>query len=209
MLYVNPATAWRMLHDFLKPGPGDWVIQNASNSGVGRSVIQIAKSLGLRTINLVRRPELIEELQELGADSVLLDHPDSLPAIKELVGKKAPRLALNAVGGESVSLLCKAVAPGAKIVTYGAMSKQPLRIGNGLLIFKDLSFHGYWISRWYQEVPQEEIYRMFESLALLCRQNQLRIPVAATYPLNEAVEAVIAAQKDKRNGKILLRLNEP
>jgi len=208
MLYVNPATAWRMLHDFIPLQPGDWIIQNAANSAVGRSAIQIARSLGVKTVNLVRRPELIAELQALGGDAVLLDCPDSLTRIKELTGDKPPRLALNAVGGDSLTLLCKTVASGAKIVNYGAMSKQPLRIGNGLLIFKDLSFHGYWISRWYANTPHEEIHRMFESLAQLCRKNQLEIPVAATYDLKDVATALASAQKDKRNGKILLRLND-
>jgi mitochondrial enoyl-[acyl-carrier protein] reductase / trans-2-enoyl-CoA reductase len=206
MLYVNPATAWRMLHDFLDLKPGDWIIQNASNSGVGRSVIQIAKSLGLRTINLVRRIELIDELKAIGADSVLLDHPDSLSTIQELTGLNAPHLALNAVGGDSVNLLCKSVASGAKIVNYGAMSKQPLRIGNGLLIFKDLSFYGYWVSRWYKQASEEKIESMFSSLANLCRENKLLLPIAASYPLEEVLAAVVAAQKDKRDGKIMLHL---
>ncbi|XP_060164943.1 enoyl-[acyl-carrier-protein] reductase, mitochondrial isoform X1 [Globicephala melas] len=53
-LGVNPCTAYRMLMDFEQLRPGDSVIQNASNSGVGQAVIQIAAALGLRTINVVR-----------------------------------------------------------------------------------------------------------------------------------------------------------
>jgi mitochondrial enoyl-[acyl-carrier protein] reductase / trans-2-enoyl-CoA reductase len=202
MLYVNPATAWRMLHDFIDLKPGQWVLQNSANSGVGRCVIQIARALGLRSINLVRRPELIDELKKLGADAVLLDQPESLNTIKEMTEGCLPSLALNAVGGESFSLLCRAAAPGAKVVTYGAMAKQPLRIGNGLLIFKELSLHGYWISRWYEKSSPAEINQMFASLAAL----NLEIPIAATYPLEALIQAVTEAQKSHRNGKVLLRL---
>ncbi|XP_040085750.1 enoyl-[acyl-carrier-protein] reductase, mitochondrial isoform X4 [Oryx dammah] len=53
-LGVNPCTAYRMLVDFERLQPGDSVIQNASNSGVGQAVIQIAAALGLRTINVLR-----------------------------------------------------------------------------------------------------------------------------------------------------------
>ncbi|OWK12649.1 MECR [Cervus elaphus hippelaphus] len=53
-LGVNPCTAYRMLMDFERLRPGDSVIQNASNSGVGQAVIQIAAALGLRTINVLR-----------------------------------------------------------------------------------------------------------------------------------------------------------
>ena len=76
MLKINPATAWRMLHDFAELKPGDWVIQNAANSGVGRAVIQIAKDLGLHTVNIVRRESLAAELEAIGADAVLMDTAD-------------------------------------------------------------------------------------------------------------------------------------
>ncbi|KAI2652406.1 Enoyl-[acyl-carrier-protein] reductase, mitochondrial [Labeo rohita] len=76
-IFVNPCTAYRMLHDFQTLTPGCTVIQNASNSAVGQAVIQIAAALGLKTINIIRdRPncaELIDELQSLGADYVLTE----------------------------------------------------------------------------------------------------------------------------------------
>ncbi|CAI9594994.1 unnamed protein product [Staurois parvus] len=53
-LSVNPCTAYRLLSDYETLRPGDSVIQNASNSGVGQAVIQIAESLGITTINIVR-----------------------------------------------------------------------------------------------------------------------------------------------------------
>src|SRR4051812_45030547 len=51
MLKVNPITAWRMIHDFISLRPGDWLIQNAANSGAGQCVIQIARELEIKTVN--------------------------------------------------------------------------------------------------------------------------------------------------------------
>src|SRR4051812_32493200 len=73
MLKVNPITAWRMIHDFVALQPGDWLIQNAANSGAGQGVIQIARELGFKTVNVVRRAEPVEELRSLGGDVVLVD----------------------------------------------------------------------------------------------------------------------------------------
>lgn len=64
-LAINPPTALRMLSDFIPldptsppnktlSGKKQWVIQNGANSAVGTAVIQIAKSWGVGTINLVR-----------------------------------------------------------------------------------------------------------------------------------------------------------
>src|SRR5437762_5093753 len=68
MLKVNPITAWRMLHDFVSLRPGEWLLQNAANSAAGRCAIQIARQLGYKTVNIVRRAELVEELRTLGGD---------------------------------------------------------------------------------------------------------------------------------------------
>src|SRR3954471_3424606 len=77
MVKINPLTAWRLLHGYVDLKAGDWVIQNAANSGAGRAVIQISRELGYKTVNVVRREELVEELRNQGGDVVLLDD-DSL-----------------------------------------------------------------------------------------------------------------------------------
>src|ERR1700738_4581902 len=77
MLSINPAAAALLLEEFVSLKPGDWIVQNAANSGVGRAVIVFAKQKGLRTINIVRRSELIHELNEIGADMALLAGPNT------------------------------------------------------------------------------------------------------------------------------------
>ncbi|POI22665.1 hypothetical protein CIB84_013587, partial [Bambusicola thoracicus] len=87
-LGVNPCTAFRMLSDFESLAPGDSVIQNAANSGVGQAVIQIAKAMGIRSINVVRDrpdlPQLVERLLALGADHVVTEDALRKPEMKEI-----------------------------------------------------------------------------------------------------------------------------
>ena len=73
MLKINPMTAWRLLHDYVELKRGDWLIQNAANSAAGRAVIQIAHDLGYKTVNVVRRAELLDELHAEGGDVVIVD----------------------------------------------------------------------------------------------------------------------------------------
>ncbi len=203
MLRVNPPTAWGMLHDFVTLEPGEWVLQNAANSGVGRAVIDIAKSLGLRTANVVRRPELIEELKAVGGDVVLLDTRELAKETAIATNGARIRLALNAVGGDSAINLAKTVTEGATIVTYGAMSKQALKIPNGLLIFKNLAWHGCWVSRWYEHASRDEVKAMFAQLFPLAQKGLLHAPVEKTYALAEFAEAIARSQEGGRAGKIL------
>src|SRR5260221_5800639 len=86
LLGINRPTASLLLDEASDLKPGDWVVQNAANSGVGRSLIAIAKARGLKTINLVRRPELVHELRAIGGDLVLVDEDGVLDKIKTTIG---------------------------------------------------------------------------------------------------------------------------
>ena len=204
MIKVNPASAWRMLHDYVPPQPGAWVIQNAANSGVGRAVIAIAKKLGLRTVNLVRRPELIDELTAAGGDVVLLDDEKANEEIKTRTGRAQILLGLNSVGGESASRVASALAAGGKLVTFGAMSRRPLMLPTGLLIFKDIQALGFWMTRWYQKATQEELQAMLGELFEMARAGAFHTPVEKVYPVAEIRQAVTHALQGSRGGKILI-----
>src|SRR5258708_38136495 len=99
MLRINPATAQLLLEDHVSVAPGDWVIQNVANSAVGRHLIVLAKGRGLRTVNVVRRDDVADELRELGANVVLTDGPDLAERVHAAVGGAAIRLGIDAVSG--------------------------------------------------------------------------------------------------------------
>ena len=206
MLKVNPATAWRMLHDFVELKPGDWVIQNAGNSGVGRAVIQIAKQLGIKTASIVRRSELIKELEADGADVVLTDDEDLRKCIPEHTGGAKIMLALNSVGGEGALQVANALAAHGTHVTFGAMSMRPVKVPNGLLIFKDLRFRGFWVTKWYEEATNAAKQEMFDHLFKFAKKGILKTKVERTYAIHEAKEAILRAQQGGRDGKIVFRM---
>ena len=205
MLRINPATALVMLRHFVSLRPGEWVAQNAANSAVGRCVIRLARHFGWRTVNVVRRAELVDELKAEGADIVLVEGEKLSAEIKAATGGAQVRLALNAVGGDSATRLAGSLAPGGTIATYGAMARQPLKIPNGQLIFQDIAWRGFWISRWYQQVGEAAARALLAELASLAARGIIATPVEAVYPLEEISEALAHAQRPRRGGKILLR----
>jgi len=205
MLKINPPTAYCLLKNFTSLTVGDTLIQNAANSAVGRCIIQLAKAWGVRTFNLVRRPEVIEELRAIGAGEVALDDDDAIPRLAEL-GWAAPRLALNTVGGASALRLLNALAPRGHHVTYGAMAKRPLKVPNSLLIFKELNLHGLWVSRWLRESPRPQINAAYEEIVDLMYRGQLVLPVERTYLLDQYEDAIAHARRNRRSGKILFQM---
>ncbi len=205
MLRVNPATALMMLRSFVALQPGDWVAQNAANSAVGRCVIRLARHFGWRTVNVVRRAELVDELKAEGADVVLVESEKISAEIKSATGGAPVRLALNAVGGDSAVRLAGSLAEGGSIVTYGAMARQPLKVPNGQLIFQDIAWRGFWITRWFQLAPRAEGHALLAELSALAAKKIIETPVEAIYPLEQISDAIAHAERPQRGGKILLR----
>ncbi len=203
MLKINPMTALRLLHDYVDLKSGDWLIQNAANSAAGRAVIQIARDLGYKTVDVVRREELIDELRAEGGDVVLVDGENLREEVKNATGNAPIHLGLNAVGGASALRLANTLAPGSTIVTFGAMSLQALKIPNGLLIFKDLRFRGIWINKWYDNATIEERMEAFRALFEMAKRGLLKTKVEKAYPLSELKVAVRHAAQGKRAGKII------
>ena len=203
MLKINPLTAWRLLHDYVDLQKGDWLIQNAANSAAGRDVIQIAHELGYKTVNVVRRAELIDELRAEGGDIVLVDGENLREEVKSATGGASIRLGLNSVGGDSALRLANCLAPNGTLVSFGAMSLQPLKIPTGLLIFKDLRFRGIWINKWYDNATPSERMDTFRPLFDMARRGLLKTKVEEAYPLNEVKTAVARAAEGKRSGKII------
>ncbi len=168
---VNPVTAYRMLKDYVDwdyggLGGGEWFVQNGANSGVGRAAIQLGREWGLKSINVIReRPgweELKAELEALGATKVVTESALMEGSFKDQVnewtnsGRQPIKLGLNCVGGKNATALAKLLSPDAHMVTYGAMSKQPTLLPTGLLIFKNITFRGFWVSRWSDRHPTEK-----------------------------------------------------
>ena len=203
MLKINPLTAWRLLHDYVGLQKGDWLIQNAANSAAGRDVIQIAHELGYKTVNVIRRAELIDELRAEGGDVVLVDGENLRGEVKNATGGASIRLGLNSVGGDSALRLANCLAPGGTLVSFGAMSLQPLKIPTGLLIFKDLRFRGIWINKWYDNASPSERMETFRPLFDMAQRGLLKTQVEKAYPLSEVKAAVTRASQGKRSGKII------
>src|SRR5438067_2380046 len=207
MLKINPLTAWRLLHDYVDLQKGDWLIQNAANSAAGRDVVQIAHELGYKTVNLVRRAELVDELRAEGGDVVLVDGDSLRKEVKSTTGGASIRLGLNSVGGDSALRLANCLAPGGTLVSFGAMSLQPLKIPTGLLIFKDLRFSGIWINKCYDKATASERMEAFKSLFDMASRGLLKTKVEKAYSIDDAQAAVAHAAQSKRSGKIIFEFN--
>jgi trans-2-enoyl-CoA reductase len=176
---VNPCTAFRLLNDFVSLKPGDVIIQNGANSMVGLAVIQLARHMGVKTINVVRseRPDCLDTLRlltNLGGDINIPDTYLNTEGLREILKDLPPcKLAFNCVGGEESTNLVRSLATGATVVTYGGMSKKPFIVPLDLLTQRQISLKGFWMAKWNQEHTKEERSSMINEIADLIRNQHL------------------------------------
>jgi NADPH:quinone reductase-like Zn-dependent oxidoreductase len=205
MLLANPTSAWIMLEEELRVQQGEWVLQNAANSAVGRFVIQLARHRGYRTINVVRRRDVIEELKADGADEVVCEEDEDVVArVREITGGRGVRHALDSVAGHSGSRLARCLAPGGTLLVFGAISQKPLVIDPGQMLFRGTQVRGWWLLQWFRTASPEQQAKLFGTLIPLVADGTLRAPVGGQFDLADVQRAVAAAEGSGRKGKILL-----
>jgi NADPH:quinone reductase-like Zn-dependent oxidoreductase len=126
--------------------------------------------------------ELRKELEALGANHVFTDSElaskSSRKQFAQLTSEAPIKLGLNCVGGDSTSIMAKLLSREATLVTYGAMSMQPLSLPSSLFIFKNLKSRGFWMSDWYnkQGSDSEERVQMTKELIKLIEEGRLKEP---------------------------------
>ena len=204
MMGVNPPTAYLLLTDVVKLPRGSWVIQNGANSGVGRATIAVAKLLGLKTVNIVRRDAVVEEVKALG-DVVLIDGPDLAKRVTAETGNAPITLALDGVSDTSPMNLMSCLSESGVLVSYGGVSRKPMVVQPGSFIFKKQTIRGFWLLHWYQSAKPDEIAAMFDYLAPLVASGSISTPVVATYGFEQVAEAI--AKAGETGGKVLFMPN--
>ncbi|XP_072264984.1 enoyl-[acyl-carrier-protein] reductase, mitochondrial-like isoform X1 [Pyxicephalus adspersus] len=210
-LSVNPCTAYRMLKDFVTLRPGDTVIQNGANSGVGQAVIQICASFGVNTINIIRDRsnlnEMVKKLQSLGANYVITEdmlQKEEMANLFKVVER--PKLALNCVGGSSAGNLFYHLKDGSTMVTYGGMSRKPTPLPAKALIFKNIKICGFWMTQWKRNHLHDltKLTMMVSDLTEMIRRGQLSEPSCTKVPFYDFSKALQATMESYSNKHVLI-----
>jgi trans-2-enoyl-CoA reductase len=207
MVRINPPTAELMLSDFVQLKGGDWVIQNVANSAVGRLAIVLAHERGLRTVNIVRRPELAAELKPLGADLVIVDGDDLAARVGRETGDAPIKLGLEAIGGKATGRICDCVATDGTVVHYGSMSGENPDVSRNNFIYRGVRLTGFMLGRFLAKRNAQQIREIYANLAGQVMDGRLQAPVDTVYPIENIKDALVHADKGGRNGKILVSPN--
>jgi NADPH:quinone reductase-like Zn-dependent oxidoreductase len=204
-LLAMPLSALMLVED-LELSSGDWLTINAANGAVGRLVNVFARQRGLNVLNLVRGPASVAALRELGYEPALDTESEGWRDQVEAATSGAPILrAVDQVGGRAAAAELALLAPGGQLISFGALSGQPLSLDPSALIFKQVVIKGFWGAKRIEEIGAEHRGRLIRELIDLAADGVLRLDIEAAYPLEEAADAAVATETPGRAAKVALR----
>jgi NADPH:quinone reductase-like Zn-dependent oxidoreductase len=211
-LLANPLTALLLVTSELDVKPGEWMLQTAAGSTVGKMVVQLGRHFGFKTINIVRRRAAVSEILALGGDEVICtEDEDVRQRVSEIAGAEGVSKAIDCVAGQIGADVSRSLAAGGTMIVYGALSThrqtEPEKLAIPLfarsMIYETKTVRGFWLYRWFSTTPQEEIRAAVGRTFAFVVGGTLQIPEGHALSLERFADAVALAEAPAHGGKPL------
>lgn len=206
--YINPITAWVLCTEVFSLKKGSYLLVNASNSSIGKSLVQLSKILDFKVISVIRDEKDRFPLEELGAffiiNSTNENVRDMVMALTNGIGVEG---AVDSIGGEEGTMLAHCVQKDGIFRTIGLLSGEQVdwRLLQTTLPISAELFH---LRHWIDSVSIEAWQQAFASVFTYLKSGVWQLPEpASSYPLTEYKEALIMLHQANRKGKIMLQCN--
>jgi NADPH:quinone reductase len=204
---INPASAVMMVRRVLAVPPGEWLLQSAAGSEIGRMIVRLARSDGIRTVNVVRRHEAVAELKSLGADAVIVSGEEPIDEqVRRIVGPRGVKYAIDPVIGETGTQMYKALHEEGRMLLYGSLTGQPMLVGEDprYILAGRRVLEVFWLGYWLPRLTSPERHQLVDEVITLMRQGILWTSPGRKFSLEEIGAAVAQAEAPGKRGKVLL-----
>ncbi|MEV0400886.1 zinc-dependent alcohol dehydrogenase family protein [Actinoallomurus sp. NPDC050550] len=204
---INPASALLMVRHVLAVPRGEWLLQSAATSELGRMVIRLAKRDGIRTVNIVRRREAVTELERLGADVVLVTDDGPIDEqVRRAVDPEGVKYAIDPVIGDTGTQMFKALHEDGLMLLYGSLTRRPMLVGDDprYILAGRRRLEVYWLGYWLPRLDREMRETLVQDIVELMREGILETSAGTKFPLDQIRAAVTQSETKSRQGKVLL-----
>ena len=205
--FVNPMTAIGFL-DTIRKHKLDAVVQDGASGAFAKMFIKLCQKEGIKNINIVRKPDNISELNQIGATHVL-DTSDKLwgKALETLATKLNAKIAFDCVGGNLPGKILSFLPKGSVLYNFGNLEIKPVSIDSSSLIFKDKKVMGWWLLNWLKEIsPKERNYwYKYVSSEIENGSDIFLTKISKRFDLKDIDHAIDYYNKNMSHGKIILK----
>jgi putative PIG3 family NAD(P)H quinone oxidoreductase len=178
--------------------PGERVLVHGGAGGVGTAAIQLARAAGARVYATVRNSELRGPAAELGAEVLAPD---------EFVDRGPFDVVLELVGAPNLPANVAALATGGRIAVIGIGAGAKGELNLGALMYKRGRVHASMLRARPLEEKAMTAREMERSVLPLFESGTVKVPIAATFSLEDAAEAYERFAAGGKLGKIVLEIS--
>jgi NADPH2:quinone reductase len=201
---VHGLTAHYLVNDAHKLKAGETVLVHAAAGGVGLLLVQMARAIGARVIGTVSSEEKAQLAREAGADEVIVfTRQDFEAEVKRLTDGKGVEAVYDGVGKATFEKNLNVMRLRGMLVIYGMSSGSVLPVDPSRLLEKGSLYMARTTLAHFTATREELLGRSSAVFAMIA-QGKLKLRIAKTYPLAEAVQAHRDMEARKVAGKLLL-----
>jgi len=207
-IWMAYLTAWGALLDIGALQAGQTVVITAASSSVGLAAIDIARSLGARSIATTTTQTKARQLEELGANTVLMQPRDEdayagfAEQVQAFTDGQGCDLTFDAVAGPASQALIRGSRRGGQIIIHGLLDRRPMNVHAGVLMKRLLTLRGYTLD---ETLSKPEVKkRAIEWLTSRFDSGELHPVIARTFPFNDYRAAFDYLESNQQIGKIVV-----
>jgi NADPH:quinone reductase len=195
------------LHALLQRGrlqPGENLLVLGAAGGVGLAAVELGKAMGARVIAAASSAEKLQVAREHGADELIdYSREDLKERTKELTGGKGADVIYDPVGGDAFDQCMRAINWKGRMLVVGFASGRIPELPVNLALLKGCEVVGVFWGSFAAREPKENAAN-FQQLFKYYAEGKIKPHVCATYPLEQAPQALNDLLERKAVGKIVI-----
>ncbi|NIB42671.1 zinc-binding dehydrogenase [Pseudomaricurvus alkylphenolicus] len=212
-------TSYVMIKEVLQLKKGDWLLQGAGGSALGRWIIEFCRYQGINVISTVRRQEQVNQLKgACETDKVIHCASDGSNAaqvveyIESLCGVRGLKGALDPISdGVFSSIALKLLSRYGTVLKYGALSDAPMFLERDALTAmsqEGLSIRGFSIQNWWIPDTSDDHKRVvYQKVWDYLQASNQECAVESVFPFDKFDHAIVKSLGSK-TGKVFLTPRE-
>jgi len=209
MFFINPFTAYVMTREVLRVPRDQWLLLTAAGSALGKSVVRLGKRFGFKTLCVVRSDSNSGVLRELGADAIVeTNHQDIVSSVSDITSGQGVGYAIDCVGGDLTADVVRCLGLGGRLLVYGTLANSPLTVPLRDLMMPGASISGFLLTNWLAAQPSLRLLDVLRTVRRLMVKGMFDTEVTETFGLEQVSEAIVAATRPGRTGKVMLSIGK-
>jgi NADPH:quinone reductase len=183
--------------------PGETLLVLGAAGGVGLSAVELGRAMGARVIAAASSDDKLALCRERGADETInYDTEDLKARVKELTAGHGVNVIYDPVGGDYAEPALRTIAWDGRYLVIGFTAGIP-RIPLNLTLLKSCQVVGVFWGAFVGREPERHRRNVAELLQLW-QDGRVHPHVSATYPLEQAGEAIRELADRRAKGKVVV-----